>query len=228
MFSPRTFQKLNSSRKQVFAPSLQSTSRKCDVQRCHRNRLAIRGSISGAAQDEVAAAERERNVRQEVTRRVKSLGEANKPKEAIQELAQMARMGVQPDTMAATALVHACARNGKMEMAQSVFDELFGSVLEPDTVSFAVLVRGYGAEDPPRWGTIAGILNRMVQDYSLPLTSEIYNAMLDICARTNDVERGIEIMDRMKLEGVDADDFTLQMVTRRKALRSHCKKTFGV
>ena len=37
-----------------------------------------------------------------------------------------ARLGVQPDAMAATALVDACARNGKMDMALSVFDELFG------------------------------------------------------------------------------------------------------
>lgn len=39
----------------------------------------------------------------------------------------MARLGVQPDAMAATALIDACARNGKMDMAMSVFDELFGA-----------------------------------------------------------------------------------------------------
>ena len=36
---------------------------------------------------------------------------------------------MQPDAMAATALVDACARNGKIEMALSVFDELFGEPL---------------------------------------------------------------------------------------------------
>mmetsp|Transcript_16051 Transcript_16051/g.44756 ORF Transcript_16051/g.44756 Transcript_16051/m.44756 type:complete len:234 (+) Transcript_16051:191-892(+) len=200
-----------------------------------RHGLACRRSLrveasSSTAQEEQAAAEaaRIKKVRQEVTRRVKELGEANKPKEAVRELAEMARIGVQPDTMAGTALVHACARNGKMDMAQSVFDELFGSILVPDAVTFAVLVRGYGEEDPPRWGTIANLLSCMVRDHNTPLTVEVYNAMLEICARMNDVERGIEIMDRMLLEGIEANEFSLQVLSRRKTLRSHCRKVFGI
>ncbi len=53
-------------------------------------------------------------------------GRANKPREAVLQLAEMAKLGVQPDTQAATALLDACARNGNMDMAESVFDELFG------------------------------------------------------------------------------------------------------
>lgn len=41
-----------------------------------------------------------------------------------QELAGLAKVGVQPDTLAGTALVKACCRD--MTLAQSVFDELFG------------------------------------------------------------------------------------------------------
>lgn len=66
-------------------------------------------------------------MRAEVTRRIQSLGRANKPREAVLQLAEMAKLGVQPDTQAATALIDACARNGNMDMAQSVFDELFGA-----------------------------------------------------------------------------------------------------
>lgn len=52
--------------------------------------------------------------------------------QATLQLAEMARLGVQPDSIAATALVNACVRNRKMDMALSVFDELFG---EPLTLS---------------------------------------------------------------------------------------------
>lgn len=83
-------------------------------------------------------------VRAEVTRRIQSLGRANKPREAVLQLAEMAKLGVQPDTQAATALIDACARNGNMDMAQSVFDELFDGFLQPDDITFSVLVRGYG------------------------------------------------------------------------------------
>ena len=55
------------------------------------------------------------------------LGRSGKPREAMLQLAEMARLGVQPDNIAATALLDACARNRKMEMASSVFEELFGT-----------------------------------------------------------------------------------------------------
>lgn len=48
-------------------------------------------------------------------------------REAVSQLASMARLGVQPDTQAATALIYACTRNGNMEMAQAAFEELFGA-----------------------------------------------------------------------------------------------------
>ena len=56
------------------------------------------------------------------------LGRSGKPREAMLQLAEMARLGVQPDNIAATALLDACARNRKMEMASSVFEELFGAL----------------------------------------------------------------------------------------------------
>lgn len=71
--------------------------------------------------------ERVKEVRQGVTRRIKALGAEGKVREAIKELAGLAQVGVQPDTQAATALVAACVKNGNMDMAQGVFDELFGA-----------------------------------------------------------------------------------------------------
>ena len=47
-------------------------------------------------------------------------------REAVQQLAEMSRLGVQPDSMLGTALVDACARSGQMQMAQAAFEELFG------------------------------------------------------------------------------------------------------
>lgn len=69
----------------------------------------------------------EREVRQEVTRRIKNLGEQRKFKEAVQELASLATLGVEPDTQAATALLAAATRSRDMKMAQSIFQQLFGT-----------------------------------------------------------------------------------------------------
>lgn len=75
---------------------------------------------------QASQAEREKELRQEVTRRIKQLGEQRRFKEAVQELASLAAFGVQPDTQAGTALLAACTRSRDMKMAQSVFDQLFG------------------------------------------------------------------------------------------------------
>ena len=65
--------------------------------------------------------------RAEVTRRIKHLGKQGKPKQAINELTNLVKLGIQPNTVTATALVSACATNGNMDMALNVFDELFGA-----------------------------------------------------------------------------------------------------
>jgi pentatricopeptide repeat protein len=70
----------------------------------------------------------------EVTRRIQALGRQGKPKEAINELTNLARMGIKPDLIAATALISACTANRNMDMAMNVFDELFG-VARPFCIS---------------------------------------------------------------------------------------------
>lgn len=77
--------------------------------------------LQATARDDVVKA------RAEVTRRIKQLGQQGKPKQAISELTQLAKMGIQPDTQAATALVSACTTNRNMVMALNVFEELFGT-----------------------------------------------------------------------------------------------------
>lgn len=77
---------------------------------------------------QVTDPERVREARAEATKRIKALGAQRKLKDAIAELAGLAKLGIEPDTQAATALVAACAGAGNMEMAESVFEQLFGAL----------------------------------------------------------------------------------------------------
>jgi len=163
-------------------------------------------------------------IRAEVTRRIKNLGRQGKVKDAIKELANMARMGVQPDTLSATALVDACVKSNKIEMAENVFDELFGELLVPDEVAFMVLIRGYGDEYPPRWTSIATMLSTMEHTYGIVPTVLTFNTLLEVCSKTNDEERGVEIIDRMQDAGVVPNDMSFEAVRQRKSLRSMLKK----
>lgn len=163
-------------------------------------------------------------IRAEVTRRIKNLGRQGKVKDAIKELANMARMGVEPDTLSATALVDACVKSNKIEMAENVFDELFGELLVPDEVAFMVLIRGYGDEYPPRWTSIATMLSTMEHTYGIVPTVLTFNTLLEVCSKTNDEERGVEIIDRMQDAGVVPNDLSFEAVRQRKSLRSMLKK----
>lgn len=181
-------------------------------------------SVAVAAQDQEVESDEERvlRVRQECTRRIKQLGERGRMRDAIQELAGLSALGVQPDTLAATALVKACCKD--MDLAQSVFDELFGDFLEPDEVAFAVLLRGYGSLNPPDWVRIDAALNTMRTKYKIEPSATSYNALLEVCCRTNDLERGEDVIDRMADDGVEPDEFTEGAVAARRALRSYIRK----
>ncbi len=165
-----------------------------------------------------------RDVRVEVTRRIKALGRQGKVKDAIKELANMARLGVEPDMLSATALIDACVRSNKMEMAETVFEELFGELLSPDEVAFMVLIRGYGDQYPPQWTQIASTLSVMEHTYGVQPTVLTFNTLLEICSKSNDEERGMEIIDRMDDQAVVPNDGSFEAVKNRKSLRGRLKK----
>ncbi|PNH10376.1 hypothetical protein TSOC_002919 [Tetrabaena socialis] len=133
---------------------------------------ALRQFVCRARLEEAAEQseeERTASARAEVTRRIKTLGAAGRVRDAITALAGLANLGIQPDTRAATALVQACSRD--MELAQSIFEEMFGEFLVPDEVSFAVLLRGYGGLTPPAWPRIDATLTSMRMKYGIEPTA---------------------------------------------------------
>lgn len=55
----------------------------------------------------------------------------------------------------------------------------------------------------------------------------IFNALLEVCARTNDEQRADEILARMEAAGIQPNEQTYEAVAKRKSLRSMLKRTFG-
>ena len=102
---------------------------------------------------------------------------------------------------------------------------LTGSFLSPDEVTFAVLLRGHGASDPPAWQQMDGVLNKM-QSYGMSPTAVSYNVLLEVCLRTNDMQRGMDVMDRMVADDVEPDEMTEEVVARKRVLRSYFRKVF--
>eukprot|EP00850_Spirogloea_muscicola_P011181 SM000068S20613 [mRNA] locus=s68:632506:633325:+ [translate_table: standard] len=85
----------------------------------------------------------------------------------------------------------ACVRCGDVARAHRTFDAFFtgATAMRPDGVALGVLLRAYGASRPPHWGRITQLLD--VADRSLLVAPSlaVYNELLDICARENNVDK---------------------------------------
>ncbi|GJP63832.1 hypothetical protein CLOP_g20873 [Closterium sp. NIES-67] len=96
--------------------------------------------------------------------------------------------------MAATALIDCCVRCGELARPAN---------LVPDAVAVGVLLRAYGRKSPPQWAKIQQLLTRMELDFGLlSRPRRFFNELMDICARDNAVDRGVQLLDRMAEAGV--------------------------
>ncbi|GJP56579.1 hypothetical protein CLOM_g15635 [Closterium sp. NIES-68] len=194
-------------------------------------------------------AAKEARVRAEVSRRIRQLGREGNASAAVELFTQMQADGIAPDAMAATALIDCCVRCGELARAERTFFNLFSKApptsssssiastassdvgraanLVPDAVAVGVLLRAYGRKSPPQWAKIQQLLTRMELDFGLQPSTAIFNELMDICARDNAVDRGVQLLDRMAEAGVEPDVFTFEAVKRRRTLRSHFKKLFN-
>ena len=164
----------------------------------------------------------------EATRAVREAGRAGRPEDALRALAALSRGGVEPDLLAATAAVEACLAAGRADLAQGAFDELFecggrGGRLVADERAYGVLAGGYGCLCPPLWSSVDLTLERMRRQ-GLEATAATYNAVLRACMRQGDSERAMGTLDRMEVAGVAPDDQTLEIVRKKRVLRSMVKK----
>merc|ERR1712025_1304705 len=157
----------------------------------------------------------------QATRRIQACAKERKPNLAIRTLADLANQGIQPDRIAATAVIDACVQSSKMDLAENVFNELFGQddFMEPDEVTYAVLIKGYGQDIAnPKWSKIRQIL-QVMEAAGLDLTTCTYNTLLEICAGSNDWQRGMQVLEQMADRQVLPDQKTLEIVKKRKTLR---------
>lgn len=54
-----------------------------------------------------------------------------------------------------------------------------------------------------------------------------YNALLEICYKSNDSDRALDVIDRMADDGVEPDDITWDLTARKRTWRSYMRKFMG-
>ena len=204
----------------------------------------------------------------DLTRKVASLGRSGRAELALREVADAVAgpKKVVPDSRLATALIDACGRSSRFDLALAAFDALFGpgapeGVGPPGEGAMDALLRaaleggsgggvgsGSGRDDaeasststsssspspssspssPKRWRDAAIALDRCAAA-GLEPTVGAFNVLLACASRNRDVERGYEILKKMKSSNVEPDFGTVAAVKGRRALRSFLKKTFEI
>ena len=166
----------------------------------------------------------------ESTKAIREYGRRKEPLKAVKELQLLLlEEGVAVDCIAATAAVEACVANGRTTLAQRVFDECFAGEggLEADERAYSALVRGHGMANPPSWSAVSMVVERM-RDGGVPVTALTYNTILKVCVHQNDIERGLDVIDRMVSAGVQPDGMTAEVVKRKKPLRTSLRRSFPV
>lgn len=57
-----------------------------------------------------------------------------------------------------------------------------------------------------------------------PWPAASYNALLEICYKSNDSDRALDVIDRMAADGVEPDDITWDLAARKRTWRSYMRK----
>ena len=61
----------------------------------------------------------------------------------------------------------ACLPGRKLLLSRGRLCSRTGQLLEPDDVTFSVMMRGYGDSDPPQWTAISALLGVMQSRYQM-------------------------------------------------------------
>lgn len=54
-----------------------------------------------------------------------------------------------------------------------------------------------------------------------------YNALLEICYKSNDSDRALDVIDRMADDEVEPDDITWELAAKKRTWRSYMRKVMG-
>ena len=66
----------------------------------------------------------------------------------------------------------------------------------------------------------------MQTEFDVQMTINVYNALLELCASSNDLVRAEELLDKMEAQGIMPNEFTTKTVEGKRALRSALRRIF--
>jgi len=117
-------------------------------------------------------------------------------------------------------LINACVRCREMERIASILSEMAAREIEPDTITYSAIIKGYCHEG--HMDKAFELMDRMNEATTKYKPDEVtYNSLIDGCARQSLWDRGISLLEQMQTAGVPPSNFTLSVLVK---LASRCKR----
>lgn len=110
----------------------------------------------------------------DATKRMRERARAGDSSTAMDELVKLTEQGIHPDITAVSTCLSACAKAGDDERADAIFKEVFeegGGILEPNEMSFALLIKAHLNRQSPNWAKAARLMGAMRHHFAINPTA---------------------------------------------------------
>merc|ERR1719217_1721907 len=99
-----------------------------------------------------------------------------------------------------------------MDRASGLLEDMKGSAVEPDIITYSTIVKGYCLEgDVDR---AFSVLEDMKGDDKFQPDEIMYNSILDGCAKQHRVDDALRLLEEMKSTGVVPSNYTLSILVK--------------
>jgi len=139
---------------------------------------------------------------------------------------EMTANNVEPSVATFNAVMDACARNNRMQLAPQLMVDLRAKGLTPNLITFSTMIKGFCQKGDVQAALAA--LEDLHKDRSLKPDEIVYNTLLEGCAKACLVQEGERILGDMQEMGVAPSNYTLTVVVKLLAHGRKIPRAFEV
>lgn len=108
----------------------------------------------------------------------------------------MKESGLVPNSVTYGCLIDACVKNGRVERAVEVFEQMKKDGVPGNTIIYTTLIKGFAKSF--KLDKALEIYQFMKIDEKIKPNNVTYNSLIDCCIRCNNVLKAKEIFDEMQ------------------------------
>ena len=129
---------------------------------------------------------------------------------ALEHLARMKELGVEPDLLTYTSVITSCSRLGRWKESISILEEVSAKHgLKPDKVMYTAVIKV--CSDSGRWQETIRLLAKMKRE-NVRMDSTVCNSVITACAAAGQWEAALKVISFMRLEGLEVDHYTYSAI----------------